>query len=76
MVSLSACRMGGISKGAGFSVLRGEKEEEGGDAPKEMGKKEVSQSLVERKYPILLMCAFLHVGLLCDHTTDHRLRQW
>ena len=46
-----------------FQFYGGEKEEEGGDAPKEMGKKEVSQSLVECKYPILLMCALLHVGL-------------
>ena len=38
------------------------------------GGKKKSLSLVEHKYPILLMYALFHVGLLCDHSRS-RLKQ-
>ena len=39
------------------------------------GGKKKSLSLVEHKYPILLMYALFHVGLLCDHSRS-RLKQY
>ena len=68
MVSLSACGMRGIFKGAGFSAIREEKE--GGEVPEEM---KIKKSVVERKYPFylcmlscMLVCCVITMGLGSD----------